>query len=99
MEDIEPAERELLDTPGEAFLLHLEIDKNPKQAHNMVTLKYLIAESGGTKGGVRTEWAPEEIARGFKSYYLEHPDHLNDYPDLARYSVTCQLGILESLKT
>ena len=59
----------------------------------MVTLECLPAESGGTKDFVRTKWSLEEIARGFKACYLEHPEHLDDYPDLARYSKPDQFPI------
>ena len=93
MGDLEPGEREFLDTPGEASLLHLERDLNPNRSYNMVTFKCLLTAIGGTKDGVRMEWSPEEIARIFKTYYLEHPDHLDDYPDLARYKQPDQFPI------
>ena len=31
-----------------------------------------------------TEWLIEDIARGFLSYFLNHPDRIADYDDLAK---------------
>ena len=71
-------EQSLLDTPGEAFLLHLEKELNPTKSYKMVVLKTLLGLPG-------TEWKIEEIARGFLQYYLENRDKMVDYEELANY--------------
>lgn len=43
----------------------------------MVVLKTII----GFKG---TSWQVQDIAQGFLEYYLNHPEHLIDYDELAR---------------
>ena len=79
MEDITPYEQSLLGSPGEAFLEHLERELSPSRGFKMVVLTCLIATEPD-----RTEWQVEEIAAAFKGYYLEHPERLWDYADMAR---------------
>ncbi|MEJ5365916.1 MAG: DEAD/DEAH box helicase family protein [Desulfosoma sp.] len=77
-EDLSAFEKSLLDTPGEAFLLHLEKDLHPTKSYKMVVLKSLLKMPG-------TRWAVEDIARRFLDYYVRNPDKAADYEELARH--------------
>lgn len=77
-ESLSEFEQSLLDTPGEAFLLHLEKELSPTKSYKMVVLKTLLHLKG-------TEWKVEEIARGFLQYYLDNPDKMPDYEELAKH--------------
>ncbi|VBB41598.1 Type III restriction protein res subunit [uncultured Desulfatiglans sp.] len=74
---LDPCEKDILDTPGEAFLQHLEKDLRPVRSYKMVVLLSLLEMPG-------TQWAIEDIAVRFLNHFLAHPDHLPDYEDLAR---------------
>ena len=67
----------LLNSTGEIFLSHIETDLNPAKSYKMVVLLTLLNLTG-------TEWLIEDIARGFLSYFLNHPDRIADYDDLAK---------------
>ena len=85
MDDLDPRERDLLDTPGESFLYHLERELNPVRSYKMVVLKGLLQGSSERHGSrEKTEWTVREIAERFKRYYLDHPEAREDYVDLAR---------------
>ena len=70
-------EKQVLNTPGETFLSYLETDLNPVKSYKMVVLLTLLDLPG-------TEWPIEDIAHGFLSYFLDHPDRICDYEDLAK---------------
>jgi hypothetical protein len=70
-------EMQLLNTTGETFLAYLETDLKPARSYKMVVLLTLLKLSG-------TEWPIEDIARSFLSYFLNHPDRIADYEDLAK---------------
>ena len=69
-------EKRLLDTPGEAFLKHLESELSPVKSYKMVVLTCLL-EMGGSS------WRVEDIAKGFLDLCLAHRDMLFDYEELA----------------
>ena len=75
--DLPKYERDLLGTPGEEFLQYLERDLNPVRSYKMVVLLALLDLPG-------TSWKIEEIAKGFISYFLSHPERIYDYEDLAK---------------
>lgn len=72
-------EKQIVGTAGEKFLTYFEIDLNPVKSYKMVVLLSLLNLPG-------TEWQIEEIAHHFLSYYLNHPDRIADYDDLANDS-------------
>lgn len=74
-------ERAWLDTPAEAFLLHIERELNAVRSYKMVVLLSLLETDIE-----QNCWTVEEIAKRFKAYYLEHPVRRHDYDDLARSS-------------
>ncbi|MFC1857514.1 DEAD/DEAH box helicase family protein [Thermodesulfobacteriota bacterium] len=76
-EDLPEFENSLLDTPGEAFLQHLEKELSPVRSYKMVVLLTLLDMDG-------TAWEIEDIAKGFLGYFLSHPDKIFDYDDLAK---------------
>ncbi len=82
MGDLDPYEAELLDTPGERFLVHLEKDLKPNKSYKMVVLTCLLSTSNE-----QHEWQTEEIAAMFKQYYLEHREHLHDYTAMGRFEL------------
>ena len=69
-------ERRLLDTPGEAFLGHLESGLNAVKSYKMVVLTCLLELAGSS-------WGVDDIAVGFRGYFLGHRERLFDYDDLA----------------
>ncbi len=69
-------EEALLNTPGEAFLAHLESGLSPVKSYKMVVLSCLLEMEG-------TTWMVEDIARAFRSFFLDHRDKLFDYEELA----------------
>jgi len=73
-----PDEEQLLDTPAEKFLEHLEKELNPVKSYKMVVLKTILDLPGHT-------WDVSDIASGFLDYFLKHRTHLRDYDDLARF--------------
>jgi superfamily II DNA or RNA helicase/HKD family nuclease len=75
--DLPENEKRLLDTPGEVLLKHIETDLNPVKSYKMVVLRTLLEMSG-------TVWQIEAIARGFRDYFLAHPENRHDYEDLAK---------------
>jgi superfamily II DNA or RNA helicase/predicted house-cleaning noncanonical NTP pyrophosphatase (MazG superfamily)/HKD family nuclease len=75
--DLPNSEKRLLNTPGEAFLSWLESDLNPVKSYKMVVLLTLLDMPG-------TEWQIVDIAKGFLQYFLDHPDRMSDYDDLAK---------------
>ncbi|MGD9976030.1 MAG: DEAD/DEAH box helicase family protein [Desulfatirhabdiaceae bacterium] len=77
--DLPDSEKQLLNTHGEAFLSWLESDLSPIKSYKMVVLLTLLNLPG-------TEWAISDIAKGFLEYFLEHPDRMADYDDLAKSS-------------
>ncbi|GAF88338.1 unnamed protein product, partial [marine sediment metagenome] len=63
MDDLDSREHDLLDTPGESFLYHLERELNPVRSYKMVVLKGMLQESSEHHGSERkTEWTVREIA-------------------------------------
>jgi len=70
-------EMQLLNTAGEKFLSYLETDLSPNKSYKMVVLLTLLNLPG-------TTWMVEDISRGFLSYFLNHPDRIDDYDDLAK---------------
>ncbi|MCF7941999.1 MAG: DEAD/DEAH box helicase family protein [Spirochaetia bacterium] len=78
--DLDPYERQLLHTPGEAFLQHLERSLKPSRTYKMVVLLSLLALPVGT-----CSWTIEAIARQFLEFYLQHPIYQADYSALAGY--------------
>jgi hypothetical protein len=75
--ELNEPERNLLDSPAEEFLKHVEMDLNPTRSFKMVVLLSILQLPG-------TEWQLEDIARLFLDYYVNHPDRLPDYEELAR---------------
>lgn len=78
-QDISGYEKELLDTTGERFLEHLEKNLNPNKSYKMVVIYYLLRTELN-----RTNWSIEEIAEGFKDFYLKNKHYISDYKDLNR---------------
>lgn len=78
--DLSSFEMELLDGPGEKFLLHLELDLKPSKSYKMVVLDSLL--NLPTPGG----WRVEYIAQKFHQYFLDHPDQMQDYGELYKNS-------------
>ena len=74
--DLNENERQLLDTPGEAFLTHLESGLSPVKSYKMVVLTCLLEMPG-------TKWSVEDIAARFHRFFLDHREKLFDYDDLA----------------
>lgn len=75
--DLPENEKRLLDTPGEVLLKHIEMDLNPVKSYKMVVLRTLLELPG-------TAWKIEAIARGFRDYFLAHPENRYDYEELAK---------------
>jgi hypothetical protein len=69
-------ERALLDTPGEAFLEHLESGLSPVKSYKMVVLNSLLNMPG-------TEWDIDAIAKAFYEFFMDHPEKRFDYDELA----------------
>lgn len=78
-EGLPEPEEALLDTPGEAFLKHVEMDLNPSKSYKMVVLKTILEMPG-------TRWHVDAIARGFVDYFLAYEDRMIDYEELARFT-------------
>jgi superfamily II DNA or RNA helicase/predicted house-cleaning noncanonical NTP pyrophosphatase (MazG superfamily)/HKD family nuclease len=76
-DDLPEFENGLLDTPGEAFLQHLEKELSPVRSYKMVVLLTLLHVGG-------TTWKVEDIARGFLDYFLSRPDKIFDYDELSK---------------
>jgi len=76
--DLTEQEKELLDTPGESFLLHIEMQLHQNRSYKMVVLNCLLSTDSK-----RSSWTVPEIADGFKKHYLKHREHLFDYKDMA----------------
>ncbi|MBT3257955.1 MAG: DEAD/DEAH box helicase family protein [Deltaproteobacteria bacterium] len=74
--DLDERERRLLGTPGEVFLDHLESGLNPVKSYKMVVLTCLLELAGNS-------WRVDDIAVGFRGYFLGHRERLFDYDDLA----------------
>lgn len=70
-------EKRLLDTPGEAFLQHIERELSPVKSYKMVVLQALLKMPG-------TTWQIKDIAQGFMNYFIMHRDKMFDYDDLAK---------------
>ena len=73
-----PFEQTLIDTPGEAFLKHLELELNPVRSYKMVTLKTILNLGG-------TSWSVDKIAEGFYGYFMSHPEKIFDFQALANF--------------
>lgn len=71
-------ENSLLNTPGEAFLQHVERDLNPVRCYKMVVLQVLLELPG-------TEWQVTDIAKYFIKYFLDHPEKMFDYDELSSF--------------
>lgn len=67
----------LIDTPGEYLLKHVETGLNPAKSYKMVVLLNLL-ELGGCK------WKIPDIAEKFLLWYLDHKDYISDYDALAK---------------
>jgi len=72
-------ERAWLDTPAEAFLLHIERELNAVRSYKMVVLLSVLETNAD-----QTQWTVNEVAGWFKAYYLRSPLRCRDYDDLAR---------------
>ena len=72
-------ENSLLDSPGEAFLEHIEKELNPVRSYKMVVLRALLNLPG-------VSWKIEDIALEFLDYFLIHRDRRFDYEDLGKSS-------------
>jgi len=70
-------ESQILGTTGEKFLSYFETDLKPVKSYKMVVLLSLLNLPG-------TTWLIEDIAHAFLSYFLNHPDRISDYEDLAK---------------
>lgn len=70
-------EKRLLNTPGEAFLRHVEMELKPTRSYKMAVLRVLLNLPG-------TSWAVDVIAKGFLNFYLKNREMLFDYDDLAK---------------
>ncbi len=77
-EQLDQREIRLLDTPGEAFLKHLESELSPVKSYKMVVLTCLLKMGGNS-------WRVVDIAKGFLNYYLAHRERLFDYEELAAF--------------
>ncbi len=69
----------LLDTPGEAFLTHLESGLRRVKSYKVVVLTSLLEMPG-------SRWDLDAIAVAFYRFYLQHPDKRFDYDELAASS-------------
>ncbi|KKK62420.1 hypothetical protein LCGC14_3004510, partial [marine sediment metagenome] len=78
--DLSEQEKELIGTPGEAFLLHIEMQLNQVCSYKMVVLTCLLKMDPKY-----ASWTVPEIAEMFKQYYLYHREHLFDYKDMAKH--------------
>lgn len=78
--DLTEQEKELIGTPGEAFLLHIEMQLNQVCSYKMVVLTCLLKMDPKY-----ASWTVPEIAEMFKQYYLDHREHLFDYKEMARH--------------
>jgi len=78
--DLTEQEKELLGTPGESFLLHIEMELNQARSYKMVVLICLLNTDTN-----RSSWTVPEIAEMFKQYFLDHREHLFDYKDMDRH--------------
>jgi SOS-response transcriptional repressor LexA len=78
MGDLTDYERELLDTPGEAMLQHVEKELNPNRSYKMVVLTGLLDDRPD-----RTQWKLDWIAQRFAAHYLRHLEQLGDCSVLA----------------
>ncbi len=90
--DLTEQEKELIGTPGESFLFHIEKGLKKVRSYKMVVLTSLLSTDPK-----RSSWKVPEIAEGFKKYYLDHPEHLFDYNDMAGHedTVTFPLSLVE----
>jgi len=79
MGDLTSYESTLLDTPGDDFLVHIEKELSSVRSYKMVVLKWLIQSDPEVN-----QWEVEDIAIGFKQYFLDNPEHLHDYAEMAR---------------
>lgn len=78
MEDLDPDETRLFDTPAYTLLRHIESGLSPSRSYKMVVLKVLLSLSG-------TSWSISEIAEKYLEYYLENTEHSADWPELEKY--------------
>lgn len=72
-------EEDILGTPAEDFLKHVEMDLNSTRSYKMVVLLGLTEIAG-------TRWSVDDIAEKFLSHYLKRPERMADYEDLAKSS-------------
>jgi hypothetical protein len=79
MGDLTTYESTLLDTPGEDFLVHIEKELRSVRSFKMIVLDWLVQTDPALY-----EWTVKDIALGFKQYFLDHPEHLQDYNEMAR---------------
>lgn len=70
-------ESQLLNTPGDYLLRHIETGLNPVKSYKMVVILALLKLEG-------TTWKAADIAREFLGHYLAHPDQIADFDALAR---------------
>jgi len=69
-------EQAVLDTPGEAFLTHLEAGLSPVKSYKMVVLTALLDMPGAS-------WNIDGIAARFYRFFMDYPDKRFDYDELA----------------
>ena len=79
MNDLTPFEEQLIGTPGEQFLVHIEKELRSVRSYKMVVLRYLLSTPSSS-----SQWTTSEIAKSFKQYFLDHREHLSDYAELGR---------------
>ena len=76
--DLTDYERQLLGTPGEAFLQHVEKELNSVRSYKMVVLLALLDGDPAA-----THWQVDWIARAFRQHYLDNLEQLSDCSPLA----------------
>jgi superfamily II DNA or RNA helicase len=72
-------EKNLINTPGEYLLAHIESGLNPVKSYKMVVILALLKLQG-------TRWKTDDIAKEFLSHYLNNPNQISDFDALARSS-------------
>jgi superfamily II DNA or RNA helicase/predicted house-cleaning noncanonical NTP pyrophosphatase (MazG superfamily) len=79
MNDLTPFEEQLIGTPGEQFLVHIQKELRSVRSYKMVVLRHLLSTPQGS-----SQWTTGDIAKGFKQYFLDHREHLGDYAEMNR---------------
>ncbi len=77
-------EESLIDTPGEAFLFHVESELNAVRSYKMAVLTCLLKLSNASHPAATT-WKVTDIAREYLAYFLQDSDRTADWPALAKH--------------